>query len=245
MSLRDESFRAMLGREPSGTEWTDIERLHRATGMNKDEAFWGVIAYLYARTRPDIEAREQLRLVIESLKDFGGRLDHGMRIDRLVAPITTALQSVLAEGPGLRVDARALSATIETALRNAGPPPRSSLRDWFGEHLAAALYTVAGLFTSGLLAVGLAYWTGTLAGTRATRAADQAALAHLRTHAGPIRAWALSRAGQRVYAWGQLNRQSLGHILSCNYPGWRQRSQDGYVVCYPNGSGHGFYLPPP
>lgn len=242
MSLRDDSFRAMLGREPSSTEWQDIEQLQRATGMNKDEAFWGIIAYLYARTRPDIEARAQLQLVIESLKQFGERLDRGLQIDRLVTPVTTALRSALSE-VGAGGDAHHLTATIEAAVRNAAVPPRPPLKDWFGEHLIAVLYTATALFTSGLLAVGVAYRTGTATATQSTRAADQIALTQLIARAGTIRAWAMSRNGQRVYAWGQLNRQSMARILSCGYPGWRRMRSAGYIVCYPNGNGHGFYVP--
>ncbi|MHB8346139.1 MAG: hypothetical protein ACYDHM_02965 [Acidiferrobacterales bacterium] len=243
MSLRDESFRTMLGREPSSTEWEDIGRLHRATGMNKDEAFWGVIAYLYARTKPDVEAREQLRIVLESLKDFSARLDQMTHSDRLITSITTAIRATLTELSGPGAEGRALSAAIETALKTMGAVPRPSLKDWFGAHLAPVLYSTAALFASGLLAVGLAYAVGRAAGAHTTHVADQAALARLKDRAGSIEKWALSPGGRRVYAWGVLNRLSLGRILACAYPGWTRQQHDGYVICYPNGSGHGFYLP--
>ena len=234
----------MLGREPSSTEWEDIARLQRATGMNKDEAFWGVIAYLYARTKPEVESREQLRLVLDSLKDFGARLDPMTHNEQLVTAITTALRTMLAEFSGRKTDAGVCSAAIATALKNLGALPRASLKDWFGAHLAPVLYCAAALFASGLLAVGLAYAVGRAAGTQTARAADQAALVRLKTHAKALQAWALSPEGRRVYAWGTLNRLSLGRILACDYPGWTRQRHKGYLICYPNGSGHGFYLPP-
>ena len=244
MSLRDESFRTMLGREPSSTEWEDISRLQRATGMNKDEAFWGVIAYLYARTKPEVESREQLRIVLESLKDFGTRLDQTTHSDRLITSITTAIRATLTELSGPGAEGHSFSAAIETALKTVGAVPRPSLKDWFGAHRAPVLYSTAALCASGLLAVGLAYAVGRTTGAQTTHAADQAALVRLETHAKALQAWALSPEGRRVYTWGALNRLSLGRLLACAYPGWTQRRHEGYVICYPNGSGHGFYLPP-
>ncbi len=233
----------MLGREPGSTEREDIDRLQRATGMNKDEAFWGVIAYLYARTKPDVEAREQLRLVVESLKAFGAQLDEALRPDRLITAIATAVRTTLTELSGPGTEGSAFAAAIGTALSNPGVAQRPALQEGFGAHRTAVRYGALALCASGLLAVGLAYWLGRTAGVQATRVADRAALAHLQDRAGTLEAWALSPEGRRLYAWGALNRLSLGRILSCGYPSWTKRRHEGYVICYPNGSGQGFYVP--
>lgn len=70
MSLRDESFRKLLGREPTGTEWADIDALQHATGLNPNDASWGLFAFLVMPVFRDVENREQLQATLASLEHF-------------------------------------------------------------------------------------------------------------------------------------------------------------------------------
>lgn len=232
MNRREEAFRRMLGREPTADERTEIATLREVAQLGDDDPFWGVAAFLYARTKSDTENRERLRLTQESLEMFGGKLEgaiHYLKHER--APVghelpVAALSSTVA-------------ATVVAAL--ADRTSRSSIRTWFGEHLNAALGAIGALIASQLIGIGAGYWAGQVS-TRRLEAAHQATRA---ADARTIAAWARTPDGHRVFAWARLNAPGLGYLLSCRYPGWTRTRADGYTVCYPNGSGHGFYLPGP
>ncbi len=82
-------------------------------------------------------------------------------------------------------------------------------------------------------------------GAAAARRLDRAREALIETEVPPIVAWARTAAGRRVYVWSWLNAASLNRLLACTYPGWIQKHQGSYTICYPNGHGYGYYLPPP
>ncbi|MHB8413791.1 MAG: hypothetical protein ACYDB1_00145 [Acidiferrobacteraceae bacterium] len=74
MSLRDDSFRKFLGREPSTTEWADIDALQHATGLNPNDASWGLFAFLVMPVFRDAVNREQIQVTLEALERFDRRL---------------------------------------------------------------------------------------------------------------------------------------------------------------------------
>ncbi|MHB1587402.1 MAG: hypothetical protein ACYCRH_03355 [Acidiferrobacteraceae bacterium] len=230
MNRREEAFRRMLGREPTANERIEIAMLREVAQLGDDDPFWGVAAFLYARTNSDTENRERLKLTQESLETFGRMLKDAIHF--LSHPTARA---------GHEGSAAALSSTVAATVvaALADQTPRSSIRTWFGEHLNVALGATCALIASQLIGVGAGYWAGQVAtrrleaARRVTRAAD----------ARTITAWARTPDGRRVFAWARLNAPGLKYLLSCRYPGWTRTRADGYTVCYPNGSGHGFYLP--
>ncbi len=237
MSLRDEAFRRMLGRKPGTEEHADIAAIRDAARLGDNDPFWGIAAFLYARTKPDIESRERLKITLESLDAFGNTLNGALACIKN--------QPVRADG-GLSRDG--LSSIVEAAVASAladwmprARAARPSIRAWLGAHFSAVLYVIGGLAVAVLVSLAVAYWAGQTSARRlyAARQAIIDADAHT------LEAWARTAEGRRVYAWGTLNAASLGKLLSCGYPGWRRLRKDGYTVCYPNGSGHGFYLPAP
>ncbi|MHB1528015.1 MAG: hypothetical protein ACYCXT_01075 [Acidiferrobacteraceae bacterium] len=78
MSLRDDSFRKFLGREPTRTEWADIDALQHATGLNPNDASWGLFAFLVMPVFRDAQNREQFQVTLEALERFDRRLKDAM-----------------------------------------------------------------------------------------------------------------------------------------------------------------------
>ena len=236
MSLRDESFRKLLGREPTPTEWADINALQHATGLNPNDASWGLFAFLATCAPSAVENRERLQVTVASLEDYGRRIED---FDR-------RLKEALVRLPdgGANTDTGAfwdeLGSTVASSVSRAVADwtPRSSLRDWLGDQVNAARATAGGLVITLLLGMVVACW----AGYHTAQQADAARQAMIDAHARTVAAWTKTPEGQHVYAWARLNATGLRALLTCGYPGWRRESQDGYTVCYPNGGGHGYYL---
>ncbi|MHB1529895.1 MAG: hypothetical protein ACYCXT_10780 [Acidiferrobacteraceae bacterium] len=234
MSHRDETFRRMLGHEPGQTEQADIAMLQEAARISDNDPFWGIAAFLYARNPSDVENRERLKVTLASLEGFGRTIEgFGRTLEEAVARLPDG-------SAGTAVTRDELASTVETAMGRALAEwaPRSSLRDWLGDHVNAVLATAGGLVITVLLAVVVACWAGYGIAHRDDAARQAVRDANART----VAAWIRTPEGQWVYAWARLNAVSLRPLLSCAYPGWRRISQDGYTVCYPNGSGHGYYL---
>lgn len=232
MNRRDEAFRRMLGRAPTTGEQTEIATLREVAQLSDDDPFWGVAAFLYAQAKSDTENRERLRITQESLEGFGGKLEDAIQyLKHQTTPV------------GHEISAAALSSTIAATVvaALADWTPRSSIRTWFGEHLNAVLGAAGALIASQLIGVGAGYWAGQVSTRRLEAARQATSVADART----IAAWARTPDGRRVFAWARLNAPGLGSLLSCRYSGWTRMREDDYTVCYPNGSGHGFYLPAP
>jgi len=237
MSLRDEAFRRLLGREPGADEQTDIAAIRDAVKLGDNDPFWGIVAFLYARTQPDIEGRAQLKITQESLEAFGKTLNGALEC--ITSLPAHAGGGVSQDGLASLVEAAVASALEDWVPRAATARP--SIKTWLGEHFNAVLHVAGGLVVAVLISVAAAYW----AGQESARQVYAVRQATIEAEAHTLEAWARTPNGRRVYAWGTLNAPSLGKILSCGYPGWTRTRQDGYTVCYPNGSGHGFYLPAP
>ncbi len=222
----------MLGHEPTADERTEIATLREVARLGDDDPFWGVAAFLYARTKSDTENRERLRITQESLETFGRTLEGAIQtLSHPAAPGSNEMPTAT------------LSSTVATAVAAAlgDWAPRSSIRTWFGEHLNAVLCATGALIACQLIGVGAGYWAGQVSARRLESAHQATRVADART----IAAWARTPDGHRVFAWARLNGPGLGYLLSCRYPGWTRTREEGYTVCYPNGSGHGYYLPGP
>jgi hypothetical protein len=103
MSLRDDSFRKLLGREPSTTEWADIDALQYATGLNPNDASWGLFAFLAMPVFRDAVNREQLQVTLEALERFNRRLQDALGLpDQAAGPGRSGTRSVGAPGASSR-----------------------------------------------------------------------------------------------------------------------------------------------
>ncbi|MHB8549446.1 MAG: hypothetical protein ACYDB8_00535 [Acidiferrobacterales bacterium] len=227
MSQREEAFRRMLGREPSATERTDMALLREVVRLGDNDPFWGIAAFLYARNPSDTESRERLRLTRAALDAFGRTLE-GL-VERLPEQVPAGVPDTMAS---------TVATAVGVALANWAP--RSSLRTALAEHVHTVLLALAGLIFTVVLAVSAAYWAG-IVSVRRVDATQQAAL---NANAHTLAAWTRTRDGRRVYAWARLNALGLRALLTCSYSGWQRIARNGYALCYPNGSGHGYYLPP-
>jgi hypothetical protein len=210
--------------------------LQEAARISDNDPFWGIAAFLYARNPSDMENRERLKVTLASLESFGRMIEgFGRTLEEAVARLPDSAAS--ADTGAFWGEMRS---TVESSVGRAVADctPRSSLRDWLGDHVNAVLATAGGLVITVLLGMGVAYWAGYSAAQRA----DAARQALIDARARTVAAWVKTPEGQQVYAWARLNAFGLRALLTCGYPGWRRESQDGYTVCYPNGGGHGYYL---
>jgi hypothetical protein len=218
VSRRDEIWRSFLGdRDPTADEAHDIMLLAERLSLGDSDPFWGIVAFMYTRLAGMAAAHEQLS------RTLADRI--ASKIDRLSALPDSTLTSV-----------RAALAEWRPKFE---PPTQLSFRAWLREHSRSVLY-FSGL-TGGAVVLLLmaAFWLG----------AHQSAYFHdtpmvAQTH--PTENWENTKIGRKVHAWAQLNGAGLDTVLQCNFgKSAKVIHSNGLTICYPSGSGNGYYLPGP
>ena len=112
-------------------------------------------------------------------------------------------------------------------------PPHQQFKGWLGEHSRTAGFAGIAMV---LLVIG-AFWLGT---HRSSQIYDTPTLAE--TNA--LESWENTKIGRKVHAWSQLNGAGLDIVLQCDFgKSAKVIHSNGLTICYPSGSGNGYYLP--
>jgi hypothetical protein len=235
MSRRDEVWRAFLGRDPNPAEEADRRLLAEHLVLGENDPFWGVVAFMYARLPGMSAEHERLRITRELVDKVSGRLDD------LPDLLQSSVHSAVADGlPGIaKLDVK-LGTSIEQA--RAAPPvsPMAcpTVRDWVMGCFKSVLSAISTLAIIGVLLV-VAYGVGAWEVERDV--AVQQAMAAV--EAPGIESWARTREGHEVYAWARLNDSGPNPVLRCDFgASTKIIHRDGMTICYPSGSGKGYYL---
>ncbi|MGO9446784.1 MAG: hypothetical protein ACLPXB_18705 [Thiobacillaceae bacterium] len=235
MSRRDDVWRAFLGRDPNPAEETDKLVLAERLVLGENDPFWGVIAFIYARLPGMAAEQERLRLTKELVDTVSGRLD------ALPQVIHTAVHEVLDNGSlGIQNLDVKLGEILKQKLTATGFGERASLtlKERLRGYCYSVLYAVASFALIGGLVSG-AYGLGHHRAENAFESQQARAV----IEAPRIEAWARTWEGHEVYAWAHLNRAGMDPILQCHFGNAsRIIHQNGLAICYPSGSGRGYYV---
>ncbi|MGO9444771.1 MAG: hypothetical protein ACLPXB_08350 [Thiobacillaceae bacterium] len=235
MSRRDDVWRAFLGRDPNPAEQTDKLVLAEHLVLGENDPFWGVVAFLYSRLPGMAAEHERLRITKELVDKVSGRLD------ALPDMLQSSVHAAVADGlPGIRELNVRLGKSIEQGLAAVPVSPMAcpTVKDWVMGCFKSVLSAISTLAIIGVLLV-VAYGVGTWEAERAY-AVQQAMTA---VEAPSIESWARTREGHEVYVWARLNDAGLKPVLQCNYgESSKIIHRDGMTICYPSGSGKGYYL---
>lgn len=218
MSRRDDIWRAFLGdRDPTADEAHDIMLLAERLSLGDSDPFWGIVAFIYTRLSGMAAAHEELsRTLADSIAS---------KVDRLSALPDSTLTSV-----------RAALAEWQPKFTQ---PPHQQFKGRIREHSRTVLYLSGFTGSAVVLLVMAAFWLG----------AHQSAPIHdapMVTHALPSEGWENTKIGRKVYAWARLNGAGLATVLQCDFgKSAKVIHSNGLTICYPAGSGNGYYLTGP
>lgn len=216
MSRRDEIWRAFLGdREPTADEVHDIMLLAERLSLGDSDPFWGIVAFMYTRLSGIAAAHEQLT------RELADRIT--TKIDRLSALPDSTLTSV-----------RTALAEWQPKFE---PPVHPGFRAWLRGHPRNVLYFSA--LTGGAVALLLmaAYWLS-------AHQADTVHNPQVVAQDHPTEGWENTKIGRKVHAWAQINGAGLDTVLQCDFgKSAKVIHSNGLTICYPSGSGNGYYLP--
>ncbi|KXV36393.1 replication protein [Gluconobacter japonicus] len=172
-------------------------------------------------------------------------LDDGLaafdQLGREMAETNRLLQAVQSDQATRNRQEQALSAEMQTALRQAVGASQEALRASQTEIRSSLLWT--GLTT--ILIVLVAFGGGYFFGQRAGWATGHTEGYQKAWNQEAAASWANTPAGQRAY--GLDRRGSLDLLTLCQGNGWTTEHQKGGIVCFPNadakGNVSGWYLP--
>ena len=217
VSRRDEIWRAFLGdRDPTPDEAHDIMLLAERLSLGDNDPFWGIVAFMYTRLSSIAAAHEQLS------RTLADRI--ASKMDCLSALPDNTLTSV------------------RTALAEWKPKFEPSVhpgfRTWLRGNPRTAVY-FSGFAGGAVLLLMAAFWLGAHQ-SDPTHDAPMVAQTH------PTECWESTKIGRKVHAWTQLNGAGLDTVLQCNFgKSAKIIHSNGLTICYPSGSGNGYYLPSP
>lgn len=172
-------------------------------------------------------------------------LDDGLaafdQLGREMAETNRLLQSVRSDQATRSRQEHALSAEMQTALKQATEASQKALQASQAEIRSSLLWTGLMAFLIVLVAFGGGFFFGQRSGRDTghaegyQKARDQEAAA----------SWANTPAGQRAYGLDQLG--SLDMLALCKGDGWTIERQKGGTVCFPKvdakGNLNGWYIP--
>jgi hypothetical protein len=172
-------------------------------------------------------------------------LDDGLaafdQLGREMAETNRLLRSVQTDQEARNRQEHALSAEMQTALKQATGASQNALQAAKAKIRSSLLWTALTAFLIVLVAFGGGYFFGQKAGWDTghaegyQKARDEQAAA----------SWANTPAGQRAY--GLDRRGDLDLLARCRGDGWTTEHRNGGTVCFPNadtkGNVTGWYLP--
>jgi len=252
------AFEMLLGRPLEDEDKIQIAALQDATSgaLRRDDPMWGIFAYIYAHTPRDFAELERLRLTKEALESMEKKIDGfpQIAVDSIKGQIEETMQKSLLQDlvTKLTADLKSTGSTntpgpedVTRAVAKAladfkiAAAPRTTIKDWLGEHVATLAYAGLGLFGTFILAVGGAYWAGQQSAEQVFSAREAAIAAD----SSAIEAWTRTGTGRAVYQWAKVNETDITQVLRCQYPGAKVIKQgQGVATCYPTGGGNGYYI---
>jgi hypothetical protein len=237
--------------------------------LSRDDPMWGIFAYIYAHTPRDFAELERLRLTKDALESMEKKIDGfpQIAVDSIKGQIEETLKKSLLQdlATKLTADLKSPSAddiaeAVQSSLGSTNIPgpeaitravakaladfkvaaaPRTTIKDWLGEHVATLAYAGLGLFGTFILAAGGAYWAGQQSAEQVFSAREAAIAAD----STAIEAWTRTGTGRAVYQWAKVNEADITQVLRCRYPGAKIIQQgQGVATCYPAGGGNGYYI---
>ncbi len=218
MSRRDDIWRAFLGdRDPTADEAHDIMLLADRLSLGDSDPFWGIVAFMYTRLSGMATAHEELTRTLADR--FASKID---RLSALPDSTLTSVRAALAEWrPKFE------------------PPARQSFREWLREHSRTMLYFSGFAGSAIVLLIMAAFWRG-------AHMYDPVHDTQVVAQAHPTEGWENTKIGRKVYAWVQLNGAGLDTVLQCDFgKSAKVIHSNGLTICYPSGSGNGYYLTGP